>query len=130
MRRLLRFRPARVVPFDDLVFLFAWTAGVMQLLLLFDQRYRDFPLPVFAVPLVAVAARALLDDLPRGGGRHEAWLGGTLALAAVASAVNEGPENLQSLTWNVAALLLAAPLLWSLRRLGNLPPVRDPRPGA
>ncbi len=116
VRSLFRLRPTRIVPFDDLIFLFAWTAGVMQLLLLFDPRYRDFPLPVFAVPLVAVIAGALLGDLPRGGGRHEAWLGGTLALAAVASAVNEGPENLESLIWNAAALVLAAPLLLATLR--------------
>jgi exo-beta-1,3-glucanase (GH17 family) len=114
VRRLLRLRAARIVPFDDIVFLFGWTAAVMQLLLVFDPRYRDFPLPVFAVPLVGVVARALLGDLPRGGGREEAWLGLTLAIAALASTWNEGPENLQSLAWNGGALVLAAPLLWSL----------------
>ena len=48
--------------------------------------------------------------------REELWAGGTLAVAAVASAINEGPLNLQSLTWNVAALVLAAPLLLSAFR--------------
>jgi exo-beta-1,3-glucanase (GH17 family) len=98
--------------FDDLGFVFVWTAAVMQLLLFFEPRYRDFPLPVFAVPLVAVIARALAGDLPRGGGgREELWAGLTLALAAVASAVREGPLNQQSLAWNAAALVLAAPPL-------------------
>ena len=122
-RRLLRLRLAQyphAAAFDDLCFLFAWAAAVMQLLLLFDPRYRDFPLPVFIVPLVCVAARAALRDLPRGGGgREEAWVGGVLALAAVASAIREGPVNLQSLAWNAAAVLLAAPLLlraWPLAR--------------
>jgi hypothetical protein len=102
------------------MFIFVWTAAVMQLLLLFDPRYRDFPLPVFIVPLLAALTRILLGDLPRGGGREELWAGGTLAVAAVASAINEGPLNLQSLAWNAAALVLAAPLLLSALR-----PVRD-----
>ena len=95
VRALLRLRPrGRITEaslFDDLSFVFVWTAAVMQLLLLFDPRYRDFPLPVFAVPLVCVIARALLADLPRdGGGREELWAGGTLAVAAVASAGDRG----------------------------------------
>jgi hypothetical protein len=112
--------PLRAWLFDDLMFVFVWTAAVMQLLLLFDPRYRDFPLPVFIVPLLATLTRTLLGDLPRGGGREELWAGGTLAVAAVASAINEGPLNLQSLAWNAAALVLAAPLLLSALR-----PVRD-----
>lgn len=116
MRSLLRLRPS--LPrdaagwLDDLSFLFLWTAAVLQLLLLFDPRYRDFPLPVFAVPLVAVLARAALRDLPRNGaGRAELFAGGTLALAALASAVMEGSENVASEIWNTAALVLAAPAL-------------------
>jgi exo-beta-1,3-glucanase (GH17 family) len=108
--------PLRLWLLDDLSFVFVWTAAVMQLLLLFDPRYRDFPLPVFIVPLIATLTRMLLGDLQRGGGREELCVGGTLALAAVASAVNEGPLNLQSLTWNAVAFVLAVPLLLSLLR--------------
>ena len=114
---LFRLRlPRRAWLFDDMCFVFVWTALVMQLLLLFDPRYRDFPLPVFVVPLIATVSRALLGDLPRGGGKEELWAGGTLAVAAVASAINEGPLNTQSLIWNAAALLLAAPVLLSVVR--------------
>jgi exo-beta-1,3-glucanase (GH17 family) len=48
--------------FDDVTFLFAWTAAVLQLLLVFDPRYRDFPTATFATPLVAVLTRACLGD--------------------------------------------------------------------
>jgi len=102
--------------FEDMCFVFVWTAAVMQLLLLFDPRYRDFPLPVFIVPLIATVTRALLGDLPRGGGKEELWAGATLAVAALASAINEGPLNTESLIWNAAALLLAAPSLLSALR--------------
>jgi exo-beta-1,3-glucanase (GH17 family) len=112
LQGLLRLRwPRGAWLFDDLSFLFVWTACVLQLLLLFDPRYRDFPLPVFAVPLVAVAAQVLLGDLPRGGGRGEAWVGLVLVVAAVAGAVREGVSNTQSLVWCAAALVLAVPPL-------------------
>ncbi len=112
MLRLRLRGPTAASTFDDLSFVFVWTAAVMQLLLLFDPRYRDFPLPAFAVPLVCVVARALLADLPRGGGaREELWAGGSLAVAAVAGAMAEGPANPSSITWTVAALVLAAPPL-------------------
>jgi exo-beta-1,3-glucanase (GH17 family) len=112
------WRGWRGFAFEDLCFVFLWTAAVLQLLLLFDPRYRDFPYAAFAVPLVAVAARALLRDLPRAGaGREEWWVGVTLALAALAGAVREGPANLQALGWSLCALALAAPLL--LRCLGS-----------
>lgn len=123
---------------EDLSFLFVWSAAVLQLLLVFDPRYRDFPLPQYAVPLVAVAARALLGDLPRvGGGREELWAGATLAIGAAASTIGEGPRNLQALAWNAAALLLAMPPLLrcmgTWRRAGALlrtpPGARRPAPG-
>ncbi len=117
----LRFPRARRVAWrqwllDDLSFLFLWTAAVMQALLVFDPRYRDFPLPVFAVPLAGVAGRAALGDLPAaGGGREELAAGLTLALGAAASAAIEGPLNHQALIWNAAALALAAPALLRFR---------------
>jgi exo-beta-1,3-glucanase (GH17 family) len=123
---LLRLRPGRRITgaslFDDLSFVFVWTAAVMQLLLLFDPRYRDFPLPVFAVPLICVVARAALADLPRGGsGREELWAGGTLAIAAVVGAVAAGPAHFSSLAGSIAALVLAAPPLLRVARRDRVP---------
>jgi hypothetical protein len=118
VQRLLTLRglPAREAWFDDLSFIFVWTAAVLQLLLLFDPRYRDFPLFVFAVPIVCVVARGLLGDLPlAGGGREEMAAGGVLAIAAVASAIQEGAANRQAMVWTACALLLALPPLLKLR---------------
>ncbi|MCK8783392.1 glycoside hydrolase [Roseomonas sp. NAR14] len=127
VRRLLtgrlRFGTWRLWALDDLMFVFTWTACVLQLLLLFDPRYRDFPFPTFAVPLVAVLLRAALRDLPRGGGGREEWaVGGVLVLAALGSAVREGPHNLQAMLWTACALVLAAPPLLRCRRTA---PVRQ-----
>ena len=126
LRFRLRWRDWRAFALDDLSFVFLWTAAVLQLLLLFDPRYRDFPFPTFAVPLVAAVARAVLGDLPRrSGGWAELWAGGTLAAAALAGAVLEGPHNIQALGWTACALGLAAPALLRLRR-----PVPATRPVA
>jgi len=114
-----KFRRPRAISelCPDLTFVFAWTAASLQLLLVFDPRYRDFPLPCFAVPLVAIAARALMRDLAfTNGGREELCVGLTLLAGGLASAIIEGPANHQSLIWNTAAMSLAAPLLLSCVR--------------
>jgi exo-beta-1,3-glucanase (GH17 family) len=117
---LLRPPPLGVL-LDDLSFLFVWTAAVLQALLVYDPRYRDFPLPAFAVPLAATLLRGLARDLPiGGGGPEEAWVGLALAGGAVASAVQEGFTNGYSLTWSTAALVLATPLLLRCVRHGRL----------
>ena len=103
---------------EDLCFVFAWTAGALQILLLFDPRYREFPLPSFAVPLVVLAIRAIIADLPLyGGGREEMLLGSVLVVTSVGSAIQEGWLNHQSLLWNAAAFALGVPLL--LRFVGR-----------
>jgi exo-beta-1,3-glucanase (GH17 family) len=101
--------------FEDLLFLFAWTAAVMQTLLVFDPRYREFPISTFVVPLLITAGRLLCADLPRVGGARAEWLvAGTLVAGAAASAIQEGPLNHQSLAWNACVVLLALPLLMRL----------------
>ena len=102
--------------FEDLCFLFVWTAAVDQMLLVFDPRYREFPLASFAVPLVITALRiAQADYQTRIGRREELLTALTLSGGAIASLVQEGPENGQSLLWNLCALLLALPLWTSLQ---------------
>jgi exo-beta-1,3-glucanase (GH17 family) len=115
--RLSRLPANRHAWFDDLSFLFTWTAALLQLLLLIDPRYREFPVCTFAVPIVCVAARAALRDLPdRHGGREEVAVGATLVAAALASAVLEGAANHQAMVWTLCALILATPPLLRLTR--------------
>jgi exo-beta-1,3-glucanase (GH17 family) len=97
--------------FEDLCFLFAWTAAVLQILLVFDPRYREFPVASFAVPLVVVLARAMRGEFAgMRAGREELVVAVTLTLGAVASAVQEGALNGQSLLWNACAVVLAVPI--------------------
>ncbi len=116
--QMLRLRrPNWPGAFEDLTFLFAWTACVQQILLVFDPRYRDFPVTTFAVPLVVTAARAAGGDLPRGVGGREEWaVALTLSVGAIASAVQEGALNGQSLRWNACALVLSLPFWISVTR--------------
>jgi exo-beta-1,3-glucanase (GH17 family) len=119
--------------FEDVAFLFVWTAAVLQLLLVFDPRYREFPLASFAVPLAvtvgclggrafglvgpgSAALRAPDGLAPRAPDALALLAPGTLAAGAIASAIQEGPLNGQSLVWNAAALLLALPALLDAAR--------------
>jgi exo-beta-1,3-glucanase (GH17 family) len=119
---LLRLRrPAWPGLFEDLGFLFVWTAAVQQLLLVFDPRYREFPWPSFAVPLVVTACRIAQGDLMDGHGRREEWLlAVVLSGGAVASLVQEGALNGQSIGWNSCALVLSVPLWWSVWKKKSL----------
>ena len=102
--------------FEDTLFLFIWAAAVDQMLLVFDPRYRVFPIPSYAVPLVIVAARAAQGDLPGNTGRREeALLACVLTAGAAASLIQEGALNGQSLAWNACVLVLTVPLWTSLK---------------
>jgi exo-beta-1,3-glucanase (GH17 family) len=128
---MLRWRlPTLAGLFEDLCFLFVWTACVLQMLLLFDPRYREFPVVTFAVPLVVTAGRILLGDAPRAGGGVLGLLaGGTLVVGAVASAIQEGRLNGQSLVWNGCAILLAVPCFMRfLTLLSGTPTAMRTRP--
>jgi len=97
---------------EDTCFAYAWIAALTQLLLVFGARYREFPLGTFAVPLITVGVRAWLGDLRRADGRREEFLlAGVLVLGAGASLIEEGYKNVQSIEWNIAVLVIAAPLL-------------------
>ena len=91
---------------DDLNFLFLWTAAILQVLLAYDPRYRDFPLPTFAVPVVIAAIRLLRGRNGSHLRRADYVVMAMLLGGAIFSAVQEGPRNLQSLIWNGAACLL------------------------
>jgi len=104
--------------FDDLGFIFVWTALMLEILLVVDGRYRDFPTPAFVVPVAVVVLRALLADLPcSGGGREEVALGLSLAGFSIFNIFEEGLLNTQALVWDTMALVLALSLLLRLVRI-------------
>lgn len=101
--------------YGALWFLFLLSASVFQALLVFDGRYRDAPMAVFIVPVMASVLRLWTKDWPALGW-EEGLCGVVLAGLAIVDLVIEGPENLDFIMWNVAALVLAAPVLLVLRR--------------
>ncbi len=88
---------------------------MFQALLVFDGRYRDAPMAVFIVAVMASVLRLWTKDRPALGW-EEGLSGIVLAGLAAADLVIEGPENLDFIMWNVAALVLAAPVLLALWR--------------
>ncbi len=81
----------------------------------FDPRYKDFPFASLTMAVVPFAALMLLNR-PNAGARPiaEAVFAGLLAVAAIFTGFNEGPENWQSL-WTCAIYLLFAVTLWQAR---------------
>jgi exo-beta-1,3-glucanase (GH17 family) len=97
--------------YDSLWFIFLASAAIFQAMLVFDGRYRDAPLPVFIIPVIAALFRFWTKDRPRALGWEDVGAAAALALLAIVDAVIEGAKNLDFVTWNAAALLLAAPVI-------------------
>jgi len=95
-------------------------ASAHTLALIFDARYRGFPVASFLIPAVAFAALAWrtrraepapLDGREKGETREEIALAGVIALGTVAVVAIEGLRNDQALAWAAVAGLLATPWL-------------------
>ena len=99
--------------YDLLWFLFLASAAVFEALLVFDGRYRDAPMAVFIVAVMASVLRLWTRDRPVLGW-EEVLSGVALTALALADLVIEGPQNLDFISWNVAALVLASPVLLGL----------------
>ena len=94
-------------------FAFLSAALVQTLGLLFDGRYRGFPVAGFIVPAAIFAAMAWLGGNDRSLAAAADPQGRALALVlaagGIAVAVIEGPANHQALSWTLIVLLLASP---------------------
>lgn len=113
---LARLRQGRFwFDYGSLWFLFLASASVFEALLVFDGRYRDAPMAVFIVAVMASVLRLWTKDSPAPCW-EERLSGVVLAVLALADLVIEGPQNLEFIMWNVAALVLAAPVLLALWR--------------
>lgn len=85
--------------------------------LVFASRYRDFPLELMVLPVIALAAVELVrhfDHESDTRDRHaveETLLASWIGLASLVIVINEGAANHRSLGWNALTLLLAASVL-------------------
>ncbi len=100
-----------LVNYDALWFILLASAAVFEAMLVFDGRYRDAPMAVFLVPVVASVLWIWTRDKPRALGWEEILAANALALLAIVDAIMEGAKNLDFVTWNVAAVVLAAPVI-------------------
>jgi ABC-type uncharacterized transport system permease subunit len=68
-------------------------------------------MPVFIIPVIAAVFRIWTKDKPKMLGWEEILAANALGILAIASALMEGSANLDFVTWNIAALVLAGPVL-------------------
>jgi exo-beta-1,3-glucanase (GH17 family) len=96
-------------------------AAVVTLGLVFDARYRDFPVAVYAVPAVAFALLALRRRAGRVAHlREEILLAGVAAAGAVVVVLLEGIANHQALAWMAVNFVLVGTVaLEASRRRGH-----------
>jgi exo-beta-1,3-glucanase (GH17 family) len=97
--------------YDALWFIFLASAAIFQTMLVFDGRYRDAPTPVFIIPVMSAIFRFWTKDRAYAGSWEEILAANVLAIGAIADGIMEGSENLDFVVWNVAALVLAAPVI-------------------
>ncbi len=102
--------------YDSLGFIFLASAAIFQAMLVFDGRYRDAPLPVFIIPVIGALFRLWTRDRPQALGWEDVGTASALALLAIADVLIEGAKNPDFMTWSLAALLLAAPVILASRR--------------
>lgn len=86
--------------------------------LVFDPRYRDFPVSLMAVAAVGfILVRLSTEGKPMDSAIEDDWLAGALALCASFVVINEGIHNLDALAWAAGALVLAGTVLVRRRLL-------------
>jgi exo-beta-1,3-glucanase (GH17 family) len=102
--------------YDSLSFLFLAGAAICQAMLVFDGRYRDAPMPVFIIPVFAAVLKFWTKDKPKSLQWEDLLAANALAVLAIASAIIEGSANLDFITWNFAALIMAAPIVIAQER--------------
>ncbi len=97
--------------YGSLWFIFLASAAIFEAMLVFDGRYRAAPMAVFIIPVIAALMRFSTRDKPRQMGWEELLAAYALAILAIADSLIEGSANLQFVAWNLAALVLAAPVI-------------------
>ena len=111
--------------FGALRFATLFGAALVNVLLVFDARYRDFPLPAYSIPVVAFALIAFArgSEGQLRAGLEERVLAWIVAVSAPVVAFKETLANHDALWWWALAWLLALPVLFPefSRRAGGEP---------
>jgi exo-beta-1,3-glucanase (GH17 family) len=95
-------------------FLFLASAAVFEALLVFDGRYREAPVAVFIIPVLAAVLRLWTRDKPNSLGWEDLLAANALALLAIVNSIQESVVNLEFVIWSIAAVIMAAPtIIWT-----------------
>ncbi|MEY2169363.1 MULTISPECIES: glycoside hydrolase family 17 protein [unclassified Rhodanobacter] len=108
--------PYKPAPAGRLRFAWLFLLALYGLLLVFDGRYRDFPLGLFALPCVGYALTAWLDERVRTPSREALFLAAWLPLLAAVVVALELGENPSTWLWLVLDLAIAMPVLQAARQ--------------
>ncbi|MGC3981062.1 MAG: hypothetical protein QM808_07390 [Steroidobacteraceae bacterium] len=90
-------------------------ASYINLGLIFDARYRDFPSLFILLPTIALLLRRYCARMPPNGGIESTLLCSWLLLSAPIIVLNEGFNNLNACLWSALCLLLSGSLLPALQ---------------
>ena len=101
-----------------------WLFGLAwyDLLLVFDGRYRDFPLGLFALPCISYALAGWLEPQPVRPPLEHRLLAATLPSLGTLVVVQEAGLNLTAWLWLGLNLALAVPVLAAWRQSVRLHP--------
>jgi glucan 1,3-beta-glucosidase len=92
-------------------FAFLFAAAGQCLMLVFDARYRNFPVALYAIPAAGFALLGAVSGAHRRTGLEERLLAGVLVVAAPLIAAQETLANLQAVAWCGTCLLLGGVVL-------------------
>ncbi|MCC6609918.1 MAG: glycoside hydrolase family 17 [Burkholderiales bacterium] len=92
-------------------FAFLFAAAGQCLMLVFDARYRGFPVALYAIPAAGFALLGALSEAHRRTGVEERLLAGLLVVAAPLIAAQETLANSQAIAWCATCLLFGGPVL-------------------
>jgi glucan 1,3-beta-glucosidase len=107
--------PYKPAPAGRLRFAWLFVLALYGLLLVFDGRYRDFPLGLFELPCIGYALAAWLDERRHAPTREALFLAAWLPLLAAVTVALELGENLSTWLWLALNLLIAVPVLAAWR---------------
>ena len=108
--------PYKRAPAGRLRFMWLFVLALCGLLMVFDGRYRDFPLGLFGLPCVGYALVAWLDERMRAPSREALFLAAWLPMLAAVVVTLELGENPVTWVWLLLNLLIAAPVIAAWRR--------------
>jgi len=114
-----RDRPV-AMPWQGWRFAWLFALALYGLIEVFDGRYRDFPLGLFALPCIGYAALALLRHAASMPSLEQRFLAVAAPLLGAVIVVQEWGQNVVAWLWLGLCLAIAVPVLAEWRRVGRL----------